>query len=176
MIIISEKDLYKYVLHPDDLSIEKRNYVIDNIEQFADQIIFLEHFKNNLTKDIPAEIFNEILENIESHSKIVTIPLIKLPENKSEDSEYITLAADSPNNLEEVHFSTFQSENKDFLVKMNTTSIKTNIYILGNNLSNEKNYSLIIKPSGKKINIDINNQPLVVDPIEDTESLVLMYH
>ena len=69
MKYITEKDLYMYVMHPNELSEGKSNYIKSNLNQFKDQIALLKKLKKESNSEISNDIINDILAKIKGQSK-----------------------------------------------------------------------------------------------------------
>jgi hypothetical protein len=168
---ISEKDLYDYVMHPENLSLDKTMHILNNIDGYIDKIVYLEAFKDNLNMKVSSGQINKTHNKINEMNK--TVKVLLRPLKRENNSEYLKFAAESARESVSAVVLTFQDENKEYLIKLNTTEKRSKLFLFGSNLDENANYSLSVNPSGEKFHINLDNQPLITDPIHNIESFEL---
>ncbi len=169
MLNISERDLYYFVMHPERLNADKMKYIQRNLTQYIEQITFLKEFKAYLKKEVPAEIIDKINDKI--NNSIITVEL--KPVHLENNAEYIRYAAHSCDKISDNKFYTFQDESKNYLLKVNSNSKQTKIFLFSSKITEESNISLLFNPKGIKYNMKITEQPLIVDRIDLVDSIRL---
>jgi hypothetical protein len=171
MLNISERDLYYFVMHPEKLNAETKKYIQRNLTQYFEQITFLKDFKVNLKKDVPIEIIDRIIDKIKN--SIIKVDL--KPVHQENNSEYIKYAAHSLDKISDNKFYTFQDESKNYLLKVNSNSEQSKIFLFSSKIPEESNILLLFNPKGIRYNMKISEQPLIVDRIDLIDSIQLSF-
>jgi len=173
MMNISEKDLYKYIFYPNKLSKEKFDYISLNKATFKSEIDYLKNIKNSYPSLISNEITNKILDKIEIFEKGNEIILYKIEPDS--DNDYLILAADSPREKAEIITSTFKDNNGLFLIKINTTSDRSKIYLFFQDMEKRHEYNLTLNPSGENFEFNSAQLPLIVKPLANIKNINLKF-
>lgn len=168
---VTEKDLYKFVFSPNELSSSKFEYISSNIEQFKAEIELLSEIKENLNEtfsdDILDRIHNKIAEK-ETENQIILEPI-----KKENDSKYLILAADSPKSEQLVNTQTFQDLKNKFLAKVISTNDSNKIYIFQKNRPISSNINITLHPSLDTHSMKVNDLPCIITPKQNIEKIFI---
>ena len=170
MKIISEKTLYKFVFFPETVEEEERIFISQNVDQFRENIKFLEEMKTDLYKELPESILNRIYKKIEETSLTdgITLNLIK----NTDDKGKCILAADSISDATPKTCS-FVDETNSYLIKVINKEEKTYIYIFTKIQEEDLEYSLTLFPSKENHYLNTSDLPLIISPQQKIKSIQL---
>ena len=165
---ILEKDIYKFIFYPHELSSDKFKYISNNLEKYADQIELLSKLKNNLKSPISDKQLEEIEKLIiENEQNEVILHKVDYDLSKG----VVKLAAESPSLESEVTANTFLDVNNEFLLKINTTEKRSKIYFFSKNNTKFSKINLTINPSNKKFSFSNEDLPLETEPLRNIETV-----
>jgi hypothetical protein len=171
MIEITEKDLYKFVFYPEQLSDEKRDYIISNYSVYEDLIDELNSYKDNLDLDVSDEILENINEKIDAAQSEDTIVLSRIERNANLNQ--LRIAADSPRPSEYTRTETFVDPDNQFLAKVIQHKERTKVFILPKDETGVFEIKLTLFPSNEVYHTNIKDMPLILDPIQNINSIHL---
>ncbi len=163
-MVITEKDIFLYVLFPDELDSDKKKYIQENENLFSDRI---EYFK------FITEIFND--ENIDTESKkaadiilarFKVVELLPVINNNLNKNNTVNLAAATNNVAEKLSESiTYLDEDSKYLVKVIRNKNQNKLYFFSKNENREQKLRITLIPSmdifhitNYSLKIDINPQ------------------
>ena len=159
---ISEEDIFKYVLFPDELEPETKEYIKKNEEAFAEQIEIVKDSSelsadfgiSNQAKQAADRIYNKIFV-VELH------PVIN--KNISKDKTLNLAAA----NVEEINVQsesiTYSDENSKYLVRIISNKEKNTLYFFSKDEDKEQKLKITLIPANEIIHISNNSQQIEID-------------
>ena len=162
MIKLSEKDLFTFVFYSENLSEEKRNLIESNFDKFASELELLKGIKEAIKEPLPKSILERIHEKITNLENENYYVLEKI--ETISDSEYLILAADSPQKIASPKTETFVDSNNKFMCKIISTSEANKIYLFSN-LDNEiQEFDITLYPSKENLIVSKEDMPIILSP------------
>jgi hypothetical protein len=158
---ISEQDIFNFVFYPDQLSIEKKEYLNRHIDEFKEQIDFCMILKQS---DIQSDYDKEKCKY--DFTIIELLPITPLNHN----CNYLTLAAASAELSKKIETKTFMDANSQYLVRLVCTEDEKKLYIF----SKEKclvDAKLTLFPSEKSYKINPAEASIIIDKTEEVEKI-----
>ena len=162
MLRITEKDLFTYVFYSDNLSEDKRNLIISNLDKFTAELDLLKNIKAGLNEPVPKSILERIHKKID-YIENKNIYLLEKIETIT-DSEYLILAADSPEKNASPKTETFVDSNNKFMCKIISTNEANKIYIFSNLDDEDLEFDITIFPSKENYIVNNKDMPIVLSP------------
>lgn len=172
-ISITEKDLYRYVFYPNILSIEKSNYIAQNIDQFKDELSLFNNFKESVEVDVSDEILNKIHNKINRYSEQKEIILNIISPNP--DQEYSPSAADNSMDKSKELIKTFLDKTNNFLGKIITTTDHLKVYVFSKISAKQLIFEITLFPSNSVHTISSEDLPLIITPIQEIKQIKLKF-
>ncbi len=127
MKIISEKTLYKYIFCPSALSEDQRLFILQNSEEFREDLALLRAIKSGLENELPETILDKIHKKIINESAKDGIKLNLIPQTESDGK--CVLAADSVKSETKQKTYSFIDESNNYLIKVINKDAENKIYI-----------------------------------------------
>ena len=171
---INDYDLYLFVFHPEQLGVEKKNFIAGN-EKYEETI---NHFKE-LQAGMNYEITHDDKELLASkiavylpNSNIIELYPAQTGSNSTKQPKVVYRAA-SVEVDEKLTSKTLFDSKKMYMVKANINHRTTKIYIFSGTGEILKNITLRIYPGGTLHHLDDNTQPLVLEGRVEVEHMSL---
>jgi hypothetical protein len=162
MIRITEKDLFTFVFYSDNLSKEKRNLINSNLDKFINELDLLKDIKVGLKEPLPKSILERVHKKIENFEN-KNVYLLEKIETVS-NSEYLILAADSPEKITSPKTETYVDSNNKFMCKVISTNETNKIYIFSNLDDEDLEFDITIFPSKENYIVNKTDMPIVLSP------------
>jgi len=159
---ISEQDIFNFVFYPDQLSIEKKEYLNCHIDEFKEQIDFCMALKQTT---VQPEKGKEISKHDFVIVELLPIKLITLNNNN-----YLTLAAASAELSKKIETKTFMDSNSQFLVRIVSTEDEKKLYVFSKEKCLE-DVKITLFPSEKCYRINPVESSIVIDKTEEIEKI-----
>jgi len=174
--MISESDLFKFVFHIDDLQIEKRTFIEDNIGKFSSEIDFLRRNKkyqsNTFDENVLKEAVNKILSKNTSPKIFYLAPKER---SVTLESDSHKLAANSYKLQKSNIIDTYVDAESKYLVKIIHGDENSKIFLYDKENKDLENYTIELLPVGKTFTCKNNKSPLVIDKDIKVEEVKLFF-
>lgn len=168
---ITEKDLYKFIFSPEEISLEMTEYINTHKNNFENELDFLLELKNKVDINLSDKLIKKIIEQIDNFQKIKEVVLNK-EINPIKSENRFTLAAATPVKPPAFTSVTFRSVDNDYFAKVITTETSNRIFIFSSVKNSTGSTKVIIYPSGNSFEFE-DNLPIIVEPKELIDSLVI---
>lgn len=168
---ISEKDLYHFVFHPDSLSEDKKKIITDNLAKYKNELELLWDFKSELDKEVPSDVIEKIKDKIsnQTFSETITLNLVI----QEDETDYLTLAAGSGNNVDQVESLSFSDEDDKFLGKVVSDTNANHIYIFPKTDFTPDELDITLLPSKDNFTINTADMPYKIEPRQKINKIQL---
>jgi hypothetical protein len=171
MKIISEKTLYKYIFCPSALSEEERLFILQNSEEFREDLDLLTAIKSGLEQELPETILDKIHKKIINESAKDGIKLNLIP--PTEGGGKCVLAADSVKSETKQKTCSYIDESNNYLIKVISKDAENKIYIFTKVEVDDLEYSVTLFPSKEVYYINSEDMPLIISPQQKINSIIL---
>jgi hypothetical protein len=171
MKIISEKTLYKYIFCPSALSEDQRLFILQNSEEFREDLALLRAIKSGLENELPETILDKIHKKIINESAKDGIKLNLIPQTESDGK--CVLAADSVKSETKQKTYSFIDESNNYLIKVINKDAENKIYIFTKVEVDDLEYSLTLFPSKEVYYVNSEDMPLIISPQQKINSIIL---
>ncbi len=168
---LSEKDLFTFVFYPNNLLEEKRILINSNLNKFKVELEFLNDLKNSLNQIVPKSILDRIHEKIDIFESKNGYLLEKI--NKIKDSEYLVLAADSPNNIPTLKTDTFVDSQNKFMCKVISSNEANKIYLFSSADEEFLEFNITLLPSKESFIVNKKDMPVILSPKQIIDQIKL---
>jgi hypothetical protein len=162
MINLTEKDLFTFVFYSDNLSEEKRNLINNNIEKFRSELELLNGLKAALKEPVKKSILDRIHEKIDNFENQNLHVLEKI--KTISDSDYLILAADSPEKITSPITETFVDPNNKFICKIISDNRTKKIYLFSSLDNKDQEFDITIFPSKENFIVNKKDMPILLSP------------
>ncbi len=159
---ISEQDIFNFVLYPDQLSIEKKEYLNSHIDEFKEQINFCTSFKQYTMQ-------SESRKTTQKHD-VTLVELLPIKTIIPVNNNFLTLAAASAELSKKIETKTFMDANSQFLVRLVCTEDEKKLYVFSKEKCLE-DAKLTLFPSEKSYKINPVEASIVIDKTEEIEKI-----
>lgn len=149
---ITEKDIFDYVLYQNLLSAEKKAFIDENRDKFAEAIDFCSEF----AKD--------------KHAKLYVLFPINVEPKQNDNDKVLTLAASSTELWKKVESKTFVDEKSEYLVRFVSSDIENTLYFFAKR-KNFKKAKLTVFPSQKSYLIDAPESSIKIEGTSEIEKI-----
>ncbi len=158
---ISEQDIFNYVFYPDQVSLDKKEFLDLHKSDFLEQLEFCTYLEK-------LNIATQKSNFISGKSNVVELfpVVLNIPNN----SNYFTLAAGSSELSKKIETKTFTDNHSRFLVRLVSTIDEKTLYVF----TKEKTFKeakLTLFPSHKSYKIDSVESSIKIDDFEEVESI-----
>ncbi|MCL5031124.1 MAG: hypothetical protein M1480_19130 [Bacteroidetes bacterium] len=159
---ITEEDIFKYILFPDEVEPEKKEYIRANENLFSEQInlckSYLEFSNDNDIYIQSKKAADRIL------SKFIVVELFPVINKKLQKNNTLTLAAANADIANKQSESiTYSDENSKYLVRLINNKEKNTLYFFSNKENKEQKLKITLVPSNEIIHITNNSQQIEID-------------
>ncbi len=174
--MINESDLFKFVFYKDNLPVEKRKYIQDNIENFSSEIEFLKRNKlyQNSTFD-ENELNNGVNKILHGETSPKIFYLAKKEQSVGMGSDFLRLAADSYKLHKSNIIDTYVDSKSNYLIKIIHSEDNSQIFLYDKENNVIENYTIELLPAGKTFRCKNNKSPLVIDKNIKVEEVKLYF-
>lgn len=164
---ISERDLFDFIFYPENLSVEKAEY-LKTSRIFEDEIEFSRSVKKSLMEELSEEVKLKIAEKIHIYNPAKIHTLYPVQEtSKKVRSSIPVFAAASQKEKPAISAKTFIDEANHYLIRLLNFKSSSKIFVFSTTNEILKNYRVIIQPSGQIFSQADNSTPLEINsPIE----------
>lgn len=159
---ISEQDIFNFAFYPDQLSIEKKEYLNRHIDEFKEQIDFCIALKQTT---VQSERSKETRKH--DFEVVELLPTESLTPN---NSNYLILAAASAELNKKIETKTFMDANSQFLVRLVCTENEKKLYVFSKEKCLE-DVKITLFPSEKCYKINPVESSIVIDKTEEIEKI-----
>ena len=152
---ITEEDIFKYVLFPDEIEIGKKEFIHANENLFSGQIEFCQAFlQASSNEEINIQSKNAVARIFSRIKVIELLPFInkKLPRNNT-----LTFAAATTEVANKQSESiTYTDENSKYLVRVISNNDKNTLYFFSKDKNQQQKLKLTLIPSNEIYHITNN--------------------
>jgi len=169
---ITDEILFKYVLFPDDLSREVKDFIRLNESSFSGQIEFYKSYINSLNSDEISSLANKALQKIPALQNIITLyPVIfKSVQNKNS----LTLAAASHEVAAKQSESiSYSDENSNYLIRLLKNKDKCVLYFFSKNENKNQKLKITFIPSNHIFHLINKSCQIDIHPAEEIEKILI---
>ncbi|MCB0747383.1 MAG: hypothetical protein KDC90_07955 [Ignavibacteriae bacterium] len=170
---ITEKDLYKYVFYPRELSQDKFDYISDNKAKFEDELNFLSILQSQIDTEIPENILEKINNKISGLNANTDIILKKENNKLNGTSTEFHLAAASPTSPTVEKTQTFRDEKSQYLAKVIYGDDENRLFLFAKNPDVNNNICVKILPSENEYYANLKELPINISKEKLVEQLIL---
>lgn len=168
---ITEKDLYKFVFYNSELSVDKQNFIRDNLDKFSSSIELLSEMKSQLEMEVSPIIMGRIYDLIAD--QYPKEEFVLSPVNIENSHDYNILAADSTpiecNNLTQ----TFSDRGNNYLVKVVSEESQDKLFLFPKDRKINSVLSLTIYPSNEEYLLDKNSSSYLLLKKQKIDKIVI---
>lgn len=168
---ISEKDLYKYIMYPEQLEHEKFEYIKSNKEDFKSQLDLLEQLKESIQTDVPPNIVNNIINKINDPAE-KTFELFKVDKFKN-NSEY-SLVSESHVDYNTPNTYYLEDSESQVQLKIDIFNSKSVVSLFCSFDVEDSELLLKFLPSNYEMVINYDEQPITINKILEFNSIQLI--
>lgn len=169
---ITEKDIYLYVFNPFLLEPGKSDYI--GRGHFSKEIEFYSGLKEFLDDEITDDLRKRISSKISAYKDYRPSSLLPIPEIKKE-TEITRLAAETPVRIPAVESKTFVSGDKSYLVRLIKSGDISSIYVFSSNSAVLKNFFITLYPERRKIAVESNGSPVILNEKINIDSIDISF-
>jgi hypothetical protein len=159
---ISEQDIFNFVFYPDQLSIEKKEYLNRHIDEFKEQIDFCMALKQTTVQYAKGKET--------SKHDFTIVELMPIQPITPNNNNYLTLAAASAELSKKIETKTFMDANSRFLVRLVCTENEKKLYVFSKEKCLE-DIKITLFPSEKCYKINPVESSIVIDKTEEIEKI-----
>lgn len=173
--MIHEIDLYKFVFHIDELQIEKRQFIEENIEKFSSEIEFLKKNKlyqnSTFNENELRDAVNKVLHRETSPKMFYLTPK---EQSVCVESDSFQLAADSYKLQKSNIIDTYVDSASNYIIKIIHGEENSKIFLYDKENNVVENYTIELLPSENKFSCKDNKSPIVIDKGIKVEEVKLL--
>jgi|GEM_PF-4537855 hypothetical protein len=169
-IVITEEDIFNYVLNPSTLAPEKSDYIRSRRDEFKEEINYYEAFKI-IPIDYNAE---NIAEKVRTIAQQDTIGILLFPTWKREKNQFNGLRLAAASTTLEKKFDSFSFADKDskFLIRITSKDEKNLLYVFPNEeLTSCSKCRVKFFPSGTEYEIKDFTHPIEIEYEDKVNSI-----
>ncbi len=169
---ITEKDIFKYVLFPNELDPVKNKYICENENLFSDRIEYYKYFTeifndNNLEGEIKKTVDKII-------SKLSVVELFPMKNNKPNKSNTLTLAAATKDVAKKMSESiTYSDEDSKYLVRVIKNKNQNILYVFPKNDIEDQKLKITLIPSMSIFQIAGGIKQIEIPPQKVIEKILI---
>ncbi|MBK7106358.1 MAG: hypothetical protein IPH62_13845 [Ignavibacteriae bacterium] len=172
---ITEKDLFKYIFYPENLSKNIYDFISDNKPNFKNELEFLQNLYDEMQTQIPDSIVEKLNKRIASLNNFKSIILEKdKNEYRSGHDEYCLAAASE--STEQLKCTTFRDKESNYLLKLFFGKTSNKLYIFAKDKIENKKVEITFLPSNSKFTFSTNELPFSFDENEIIDQIVLNFY
>ncbi len=168
---ITEEDIFQYVLFPDKLSPDKKEYIKMNESQFEKPIEFYKSFMISLNDKEISELAKKAVRKIKALQKIISLyPVVnnKIPSNN------FTLAAASQKIAEKQYESfTFSDDDSNYLLRFIKYNDKSTLYFFSKTENKNQNLKITLLPANYVLNIENTSRQIELELFDEIEKIMI---
>ena len=154
---ITEEDIFRYVLFPEELNSVKRKYISENENLFSDQIEFCKTF-STYSKEVE-EQSKKAADRILGRIKIFEL----LPVTSFNMNKTLTLvAATAKTAVKKSDSATYSDEDSKYLIRLIRSGDQKLLYFFPKEETKEKKLKLTLLPTGENYSISDSIQQIVI--------------
>ena len=172
---ISENELFNFVFYPENLSIEKAEYLKTPLI-FDEEIEFYRNLKRSLKEELSEEVKLKIAEKISVYNPAkfhMLYPFVDSPQKRKND--LTILAAASAKEKPLVATKTFIDEANHYLIRLLNFKESAKIYVFSTTNAVLKNYKIVIYPTGQTFEQSDNSLPIELNTPIEAEKIELQF-
>ncbi len=173
-IKIDEQDLFDYVFFPENLSVDKQNYIKTD-KAYSEIISFYLLLKTESDAETETAIRKKIAEKIPAYSFENIIILNPVHTSNLKKQNGSRLAAGSTELKPRLSTKTFIDNNKEYLIKVLTSESETKVFVFSTNDEIIKNFEIVIEPNNLKYHLDDNKEPLIITHSIEADKIELRF-
>lgn len=159
---ITEEDIFKYVLFPEEIEPEKKEYIQANEKLFAEQI---ELCRSSLEVSDDNEIISESKKAADIiFSKINVVELFPVVNKKPKKDNPLTLAAATAEiaNMQSESI-TYSDENSNYIVRIVNNKDKNTLFFFSKDDNKEIKFKITLLPSNEILHVTDNLRQIEID-------------
>lgn len=159
---ITEEDIFKYVLFPDEIEPEKKEYIHSNENLFSEQIELCKSYLE--LSDDQGIIYQSKKAADIIFSKINVVELFPVVNKKPRKDHTLTLAAATAEiaNIQSGSI-TYSDENSNYIVRIINNKDKNTLFFFSKDENKEMKFKITLLPSNKVLHIANNMQQIEID-------------
>ena len=168
--MITEEDIFNYVIYPDSLSDEKRNYINQHLENFKQEIDYYNIFKIRLSPPDLEYLAGALEFKITKSIKVYRLTPNILPQIRKDD--FLRLSAASVSLKKKTDSISFTDQEQSFLIRVISTGEQTKLYLFANE-DNQKDYiyNVTLYPTNTFFKIVNPEEPVTIPGTIDIQSI-----
>ena len=169
---ITEEDIFKYVLFPDDLTPELKDYIGENEKLFSNRIEFYKSYINSLNDEEIISESKKAVSKIPALQDIVVLyPAInkKIPLNN-----FTTLAAASAEVVYKQSESvTYTDENSKYLIRLISSKEKGILYFFPKAENKNQKLKITFLPANEIFHIENVSSQIEIAQPKEVEKIII---
>ena len=169
---ISEEEIFKYVLFPDNLSNDVKEYIKKNENLFSVQIDFYKSYISSFNSDEISGLADKAIRKIPLLQNIIILyPVV----NKNiHGKKSLTLAAASQEIAAKQSESiTYSDENSKYLVRLIRDKEKSILFFFSKTEDKDKKLKITFLPSHEILHIENTSQQIGVSQFDEIEKIMI---
>ena len=172
---ITEKELFNFIFYPDKLSDKKYEFIKTNLDNYKEEIDLLKSTKAGMNESVPENILERIKKKIMEYENSRVVELKKIEDSSDIENEFLTLAADSPDDDSSIKIETYADKLSKILVKVVSSATENKLHIFNKGNEEIRDFGITILPSGTTFQIESSNIPLIIKPKQEIISLYFSF-
>lgn len=161
---IREKDIFKFVFYPLELSSTKKEFISNNYDKFATQIKAFENVRDN-SVNVDEKLFEEFQSKSKNFGKEPRRKFLekRVSNNQLKKNDTWKFAADSMTLNKKIITETFMDSDSKYLLKLLVSNELTKLFLFSHDNSQLKNMKVTLYPSGDSYIMKDNSKPLEIN-------------
>lgn len=171
-MVITEKEIFKYVLFPDDLSQDIKDYIQSNESLYSDLIGFYKSYINSYNDNDISNLAKKALRKIPALQNIIA--LYPVSNKKIFNTNALILAAASQEIAAKQSESvTYSDENSDYLVRLINNKDNSILYFFSKKENKNQELKITLFPSDNIFHIKNASCKIEIHHVKEIEKILI---
>lgn len=174
---ITEKDIFNFVKYRSELNQAKLKFIEDNLALYEEQINFIREIEDTKVKDFLEKARFDLQEKLRRQKTSDIFILNKTVENHERNGDVLNLAADSFELKKRNITDTFVDNKNNLVLKIVNSNTGAKLFLFNAENTEIKDFDIVIKkPVEQTYHCSTNKEPLIVEHLDDVESVEVRIH
>lgn len=169
---IKEEDIFKYVLLPDTLNSDKKEFIHSNENLFSEQIDFCKAFLRISTSKIDNELSKNSVDKILSKIKVIELLPVESKSTFKENSPLMA-AATIDFAYKKSESITYVDEESKYLIRILNNDNKNTLFFFSKSENDVRKFKLTLLPSNVSYHISSPTQMIELDNAQNVERILI---